>query len=177
MKRPTTRRHKARPMQMHLAGTLFSNPNASIFSGKVDGKLPAADSLPYVTRRTPKGTGYCYWSVKPTGDYGKDCDTGRDYARMLLPHLKYNAGITMLGCIVLDMINAGDRAGKGLIVGFMAEISRELASTRMSLALFAAAAARAPRGSTARVKAGRADLKRLVAKAAVPTIKRLANVL
>jgi hypothetical protein len=175
--RKTKRRRLSRPTPMQLAGTLFSHPGASIFTGKVDGKLPSPDSLPYVTRRAPKGTGYCYWSVNPTSNYEKDCATGRDYAQLLLPHLKYNAGITLLGSIVLDMIRAGEeKAGKGLIVGFMSEISRELASTRMSLALFATAAARCPQGTPARLKAGRAELKQLAAKAAVPTIKHLGAV-
>jgi hypothetical protein len=59
------------------------------------------------------------------------------YAQMLLPFLKYNLGITMLGHIVLDMIRAGaNKNGKGLVIGFMAELSRELSSTILKCITF-----------------------------------------
>jgi hypothetical protein len=172
-----TRKLAPRPMP----GSLFTNPAASIFTGKVDGKLPETESLPFVKRKQPdrrKGGGYDYWAVKPSGNYGQDCETGRGYAQMLLPSLKYNAGINMLGSIVLDMIQAGpDENGKGLIIGFMAELSRELSSTRASLALFAAASADLRSIPTARLKAGRDTLRKLAAEAAIPTIKRLGSVI
>lgn len=51
--------------------------------------------------------------------------------------------VILLRRIVLDMIrDGGDKDGRGLIGGFMAEISCELSKTRSSLAFFAAAAAR-----------------------------------
>jgi hypothetical protein len=103
----------------------------------IDGKLPKPDSLPFIKRRNPKGSGYRYWAVNPSGDYGRDCETGAVYAKMLLPFLKYNAGISMLGSIVLDMIEAGnDKVGKGLIVGFMSELSIELSQTRGRIEFF-----------------------------------------
>jgi hypothetical protein len=56
---------------------------------------------------------------------------------MLLPSLKYNLGITMLGHIILDMIRAGaNKNGKGLVIGFMAELSRELSSTILKCITF-----------------------------------------
>ena len=172
-----TRKLTPRPMP----GSLFTHPAASIFTGKVDGKLPKMESLPFVKRKQPdrrKGGGYDYWAVNPSGNYARDCQTGNDYARLLLPHLKYNAGIPLLGSIVLDMIEAGDaESGKGLIIGFMAELSRELSSTRASLALFAAASADLRSIPTARLKAGRDTLRKLAAEAAIPTIKRLGSVI
>jgi hypothetical protein len=160
-------------------GSLFTHPAASIFTGKVDGKLPKMESLPFVKIRQTKGTGYNYWVVKPSGNYSQDWQTGEEYAQMLLPFLKYNAGITMLGHIVLDMVQSGpDEKGKGLILGFMGELSRELSVTRSSLAIYAAASVdlRSDKKSlTARLKAGHATLRKIAAKAAIPTIKRLGN--
>ena len=36
------------------------------------------DELPFVVNRQDGGR--CFWYAEPTGDYGKDCDTGNDYA-------------------------------------------------------------------------------------------------
>src|SRR6266542_4095636 len=89
------------------------------------------------------------------------------YAQMLLPFLKYNLGITLLGHIVLDMIENGtDKNGKGLIVGFMAELSRELSSTRASLAIYAAAAAKP---ALLKHKSGHAALRTIATRTAIPT--------
>src|ERR1700730_18812924 len=90
-----TRKLTPRPMP----GSLFTHPAASIFTGKVDGKLPKMESLPFVKRKQRDGRkdgGYHYWAVNPSGDYRQDCQTGNDYAQLLLPHLKYNAGIVLL---------------------------------------------------------------------------------
>lgn len=43
---------------------------------------------------------------------------GREYARALLPFLKYNVGLTILGSVVVDMIRAGTDKSKGLVIGF-----------------------------------------------------------
>lgn len=165
---------KTRPMP----GSLLTDPNASVLTGKVEGRRPKPDSLPFVKLNRPKGSGYSYWVVKPSGNYTRDCESGREYAQMLLPFLKYNAGIVLLGCIVLDMIRAGEKkAGKGLVVGFMAELSRELSSTRSALYLYAAAAAVVPRKLPRRLKSGAATLKKITTKAANDTMKRLGNVI
>jgi hypothetical protein len=106
--------------------------------------------------------------VNPSGDYARDCQTGNDYAQLLQPHLKYNAGIVLLGHIVLDMIEAGDaKRDRGLVVGFMGELSRELSVTRSSLAIYAAASVDLrsdKRSLTARLKAGHATLRKITAK-------------
>jgi hypothetical protein len=161
-KRRATVHATARP----VPGSLFTDPLASVVTGKRDGKMPEVESLPFVKRRQPKGTGYCYWVVNPSGNYARDCQTGNDYARLLLPHLKYNGGIVLLGSIVLDMIKAGDAEnGKGLVVGFMGELSRELSKTRSSLAF--AAAAFSPKAP--------ARLKKMWADSWKPTLKVYAD--
>jgi hypothetical protein len=137
-KRKLATRAKGWPMP----GSIFTDPNASVFTGKRDRKMPKLSSLPFVKDRPKKGHGRrCFWAVKPTGKYGYDCAIGQAYARLFLPFLKYNLGIAMLGQIVLGMIERGaDEHGKGLVVGFMGEIARELSLTQGGLALFAAAA-------------------------------------
>jgi hypothetical protein len=160
-----------------MPGSLYTHPAASIVTGKCDGRLPKMDSLPFVKKNPPKVGGYCYWAVKPSGDYSADCNAGRAYAQMLLPFLKYNGGIPMLGYIIFDMIRSrADKKDKGLVVGFMAELSRELSSTRASLAIYAATAAN-PAPLPMHLKRGRATLKRLAAKAAIPTLKHLGDVI
>jgi hypothetical protein len=168
---------KMKPRWRPTPGSLYTDPAASIVTGRCDGKLPEMDSLPFIKKNPPKIGGYCYWAVKPSNNYTIDCETGRAYAHMLLPFLKYNGGIPLLGFIVLDMIQSGTKNGEGLVVGFMAELSRELSSTRASLVLFATAAARAPASLSPRLKNGHALLKRMAVKAAIPTVKRLANVI
>jgi hypothetical protein len=69
--------------------------------------------------------------VEPSGDYGTDTATGADYARRLMPMLKYNIGISMLAWIVLDMIEArAPEKHRGLVIGFFGELARELACVR-----------------------------------------------
>jgi hypothetical protein len=67
---------------------------------------------------------------------------------------------------------------RGLVVGFMCELSRELSITRSSLEIYAAASVDDLTSlPTARLKAGHATLRKLAAEAAIPTIKRLGSVL
>ena len=83
------------------------------------------------------GKSHCTWKVQPTGDYGRDCNTGRDYAREFLKSCDGTVGWARLLChIANDMVHAGPMVGKfpdgsprpnGVIVGFMAEIGDALA--------------------------------------------------
>jgi hypothetical protein len=82
------------------------------------------DALPFVLVNKPKGTGRCHWSVKPSGDYGKDYEQGQEWARLVLPFLKYNVGPPLLSWIVDDMIKDGKR--NGLVLGFVREIGYQL---------------------------------------------------
>lgn len=122
-------------------------------------------------RNKPRGQGggFSYWVVKPSGDYGRDCETGHGYAQELLPHLKYHGGISLLGCIVLDMIRSGKHEDdRGLVVGFMSELSTQLSRTRANLAIYA--------GVMANPKAP-ADIKKMLVKNAAPILKQLGDVL
>ena len=75
----------------------------------------------------------CTWSVKPTGNYGDDCATGRAYAIEFLRSCDGTAGWTsLLQEIVGDMIRAGpdgdfadgDPKVNGIVIGFMGQIGR-----------------------------------------------------
>jgi len=80
---------------------------------------------------------HCTWKVQPTGDYGRDCSVGRDYAREFLKSCDGTVGwASLLRSIALDMVRAGPMAGKlpdgsprsnGVIVGFMGMIGDALA--------------------------------------------------
>jgi hypothetical protein len=75
------------------------------------------------------------WSVKPTGNYSADCQTGHAYALEFLRSCDRTVGWTsLLGQMVTDMIGAGPvetwpngRAkASGLVIGFMRTISQAL---------------------------------------------------
>jgi hypothetical protein len=76
------------------------------------------------------------WDVRPTGDYGKDCETGRAYAIEFLNSCDGTAcWAHLLPQIVGDMIRAGpvdkDAPGGsypgGIVVAFMLAIGFQLA--------------------------------------------------
>src|SRR3954447_25469775 len=95
-----------------------------------DGKMPEIEDLPFVKRRR-NGAGFHYWNVKPTGNYGQDCAIGNQLARLILPHLKYHGGISLLGSIVVDMMRTKQpEKHRGVIIGFMSEISINLSEAR-----------------------------------------------
>lgn len=67
------------------------------------------------------------WDVRPTGEYGVDCETGRDYARQFLASCDGTWGWSaLLPKIVHDMARGGTRTNKGhngVIIGFMGVIT------------------------------------------------------
>jgi hypothetical protein len=70
----------------------------------------------------PKGNqlGRCFWHVKPSGDYGKDCVTGRALAlEYLALEEEDTGGQGYLPLIVGDM----PRALTGIEVGFLTMVS------------------------------------------------------
>jgi hypothetical protein len=78
------------------------------------------------------------WTVKPTGDYAKDCETGRAYAVAFLESCDgTNGWSSLLQQIVADMVRAGpcgtfaDGHPKvnGIVIGFMGAIGRALAQS------------------------------------------------
>jgi hypothetical protein len=133
---------------MRTKGDLFVHPYAVTFTGKVDKTAPAKiAALPFVrSRKRGEKGGRFFWSVTSSGNYFKDYDQGRAWARLMLPHLKYNDGPALLSWIVADMIGVGERVpGKsdGLVLGFVREIGNQLKTARLNL--FIAAAATDPR--------------------------------
>ena len=85
------------------------------------GEVPHhAEALSFMKRRKPKGTGINYWTVKPSGSYSRDYETGRALGREYLAFIgRYptNGNATLLNCIVRDMAERG-RVG-GLEFGFL----------------------------------------------------------
>lgn len=90
---------------------------------------PGSDELSFVTKRKPRGTGFDYWNVKPTGSYEADCETGKaladEYLAFIGAYPTYG-NATLLTCIVRDMIDQA-KAGaswSGMHVGFLARVNR-----------------------------------------------------
>ncbi len=85
-----------------------------------------------------------FWAVEASGDYGADCETGGEFARVALDNENFPV---LLGWVVLDMVDKGKeslKANNGLIVGFMTEIARHAAYGRKILK----AAEEEPAGTT-----------------------------
>jgi hypothetical protein len=78
----------------------------------------------------------CTWDIEPTGDYGVDCETGREYAVRFLESCDGSIGWgSIVGQIARDMILAGpdeDARGRknsnGVVIGFMGTIGSVLAA-------------------------------------------------
>lgn len=75
------------------------------------------------------------WAVKPTGNYGDDCETGKRYATEFLRSCDGTVGwSTLLPQIVVDMIGAGQTdtwpdghtRANGVVVGFLSTIGKAL---------------------------------------------------
>jgi hypothetical protein len=85
--------------------------------------------MPFFDKKTR-----CSWTSVPSDSYAADCRRGRAYAIEFLSSCDGSYGwLTLLGCIVTDMTAQGPARGhwpsgrakaNGLIVGFMAVISR-----------------------------------------------------
>ena len=67
------------------------------------------DALPFIKKGRGK-VGISWWSVKPSGDYSADLETGMAYAKAFLPMMLYNAGASDLGIIVSHMALAGRKS-------------------------------------------------------------------
>lgn len=118
-------------------GDLFRDPGVSKTTGKRNDNLnDELAALPFVESR--KG-GRCWWAVRPSGDYTVDYGQGQAWAKMVLPFLKYNFGLTILGHITLGMIESGEPKERGLVLGFMRELADQLGTARANLAMAVAA--------------------------------------
>jgi hypothetical protein len=92
------------------------------------------------------------WSVKPTGDYFADCETGRSYARQFLASCDGTDGwASLLYQIVSGIVRTGPEkrwkdggvACGGIVVGFMGEIGRALGTGVLLVRAIAVGAMRA----------------------------------
>jgi hypothetical protein len=98
--------------------------------GRNLGEVPHhADALSFMERRKPRGSGINHWNIAATGDYGQDCETGRELAREYLAYIGQYPTVgnaTLLGCIVNDMVNGlGDRGRlSGIEIAFLGAINR-----------------------------------------------------
>jgi hypothetical protein len=89
--------------------------------------------LPFVANNG-RGNARNSWDVTSTGDYAKDCELGREYAKAALLHMLMEDEPHLLTEIVLDMIENFQHFpqeeweisslvnAKGIIIGFMNEM-------------------------------------------------------
>lgn len=83
--------------------------------------LPFVRNCTLAEQRAGRGK-RIFWSVKPTGDWQKDCEIGELYAALALDYM-VNADMTVLSWIATDM--AHDAPSKcGIRAGFMNRIGR-----------------------------------------------------
>jgi len=71
-------------------------------------------NLPFIKRNKDH---IVFWSVKPSGDYVKDCQTGREYAASALKHMKQADFGPLLTWCIMDMPRKKDCSG--IEVGFL----------------------------------------------------------
>jgi len=70
-----------------------------------------------------------FWSVRPSGDYAKDCRTGREYGALALDHMLEADFSPFLSWCIMDMPRKKDCSG--IEVGFL-EFFAEIASSKAS---------------------------------------------
>jgi hypothetical protein len=62
--------------------------------------------------------------VQPTGDWGADNDTGRDYARALMRYMRVTQTPFILGYVMKEIASKGSITG--IEIGFFNAIGHEL---------------------------------------------------
>ena len=70
--------------------------------------------LPFIKKEKDR---IVFWSVKPSGDYVKDCQKGREYALLALHHMQQTDFIPLLTWCIMDMPRKKDCSG--IEVGFL----------------------------------------------------------
>lgn len=83
---------------------------------------PAADTLSFISRRKPRGSGFHYWDISLLPD---DHDTGVALAAEYLAYVganPTNGNATLLGCIVREMVERGE--WNRVSAGFLHEVNR-----------------------------------------------------
>ena len=79
------------------------------------------EDLPFIKIRNDQ---IVFWSVKPTGDYDKDCKTGREYGSLALDHMAKADFAPLLTWCIMEMPRKENCSG--IEVGFL-EIFSEIA--------------------------------------------------
>ena len=83
-------------------------------------------NLPFVKRNKDH---IVFWSVKPSGDYAKDCQTGRKYGALALEHMVKADFRPLFTWCIMDMPRKNDCSG--IEVGFL-EFFSEIAVYKLA---------------------------------------------
>ena len=92
--------------------------------------------LPFVKKRTKGMERNHFWSVEPTGDFTKDCQTGRAYGALALEFMKKKNMRSLLTWVVLDMPRSGESSG--IEIGFLSVIATAAIQSVLPLTCFPA---------------------------------------
>jgi len=98
----------------------------------------SAKGLPFVKLRAndqPSWRPESFWHVRPTGQWERDAETGRKYARQAIAAMKSDQNSALISLIIQDIIKdsveqaakTGRRRHSPLALGFLAEISKSVA--------------------------------------------------
>ena len=95
---------------------------------------PLPDILSFVQRRKPRGGGFDYWSIFPSGNYSADCEQGKALAAEYLAFIGKHPTVgnsTLLNCIVRQMIEhaATGKGWSGVHLGFIQAINKYAMAT------------------------------------------------
>ncbi|OGP68422.1 MAG: hypothetical protein A2W27_11040 [Deltaproteobacteria bacterium RBG_16_44_11] len=76
-----------------------------------------------------------FWCTEPTGDYERDCQTGKRYAELALSCMKLPdaPAHSFLGWCVEDMVQEKDNGNDGIKVGFLNAIGTAAAASNLNL--------------------------------------------
>jgi len=86
-------------------------------------KKPEISNLPFIKKNHDQ---IVFWSVRPSGDYVKDCQTGREYGALALKHMEQADFVPLLTWCIMDMPRKKDCSG--IEVGFL-EFFAEMAKS------------------------------------------------
>jgi hypothetical protein len=97
--------------------------------------LPAIKALPFVKLRAndqPMWRPESFWCVRPTGNWERDVQIGRKYARQAVAAMKADRSSDLISLIIQDIIKGsveqaaktGRRRHTATVLGFLAEISQ-----------------------------------------------------
>jgi hypothetical protein len=97
--------------------------------------LPATKALPFVKLRAndqPMWRPASFWCVRPTGNWERDIQIGRKYARLAIAAMKADRSSDLISLIIQDIIKdsaeqaakTGRRRHTPTVLGFLAEISQ-----------------------------------------------------